>query len=98
MIVPSRRRHVEREDDFPADLISADEAVDLVVDAVAVGSKSVRRLTKKILKAQERLRRALHDDAWKAYLRLEELTNDRASKQMDLVVRWALAVGIRSRR
>lgn len=45
----------ERADDFPPDLVSDDEAIDLVIDAVVLGSKQLRRLSKKILKAQQRL-------------------------------------------
>ena len=45
----------ERADDFPPDLVSDDEAIDLVIDDVLMGSKQLRRLTKKILKAQRRL-------------------------------------------
>lgn len=87
-----------RDDDFPPDLISSDEAVDLVIDAVLIGSTPLRKLTKDVLKAQTRLRRAVDADGWAAYLELEEVVNERASVQMELLVRWALAAGARSRR
>ena len=86
------------DDDFPADLVTPEEALDLVTDAVLIGAKRLRKLTKKILHAQRRLRRAVNDDGWRTYLKLEELVNERASAQMDLLVRWALATGCRSRR
>ncbi len=41
-----------REDDFPPDLIDSDDALDLVIDAVLIGNAGLRRLTRKILKAQ----------------------------------------------
>ncbi len=85
-------------EDFPPDLIDADEALALVTDAVLIGNDGLRKLTKQILKAQKKLRRAVDDDGWKAYLGLEALVNERASIQMDVLVRWALAHGSRSRR
>ncbi|MBF5066843.1 hypothetical protein G6O45_26905, partial [Salmonella enterica subsp. enterica serovar Istanbul] len=75
-----------------------DEAIDLVIDAVLIGSKPLRAMTKKVLKAQRKLRKAVDDEGWAAYLRLEEILNERASAQMDLLVRWALGQGSRSRR
>lgn len=92
------RRNERGDDYFLPDLVTHDEAIDLVVDAVLLGSKQLRHLSKKILKAQRRLQRSVDRDSWKLYLALEELVNERASVQMDLLVRWALAAGARSRR
>ncbi len=89
-------RRSERDDDFPPDLIDPEEAIDLVIDAVLIGSKPLRRMTKDIMKQQKRLRRSVNDDAWKVFLKLEELLNERASKQMEVLVRWARAAGARS--
>jgi hypothetical protein len=50
--------------DFPPDQIDSDEAIDLVIDAVLIGSKPLRTMTKKVLRAQRRLRRAVDDDGW----------------------------------
>jgi hypothetical protein len=38
--------------DFSPDLLSDDDAIALVIDAVLSGSKRLRRVTKEILKAQ----------------------------------------------
>ncbi len=89
---------MKKTDDFPPDLIDADEALDLVVDGVLIGNDGLRKLTKKILKTQKKLRHAVDDEGWAAYLRLEALVNERASAQMDVLVRWALTHGSRSRR
>ena len=86
------------DDDFPPDLITSDEAIDVVIDAVLIGNGSLRKLTKKILRTEKRLRRAVDDDAWKVFLKLEELLNDRNARQMEILVRWALGHGPRSRR
>lgn len=88
----------ERADNFPPDLVSKDEAIDLVIDALLMGSRRLGRLSKKILKAQERLQHAVDADGWRAYLLLEELVNERVEEEMHLLVRWALGVGARSRR
>ncbi len=90
--------HRDPDDDFPPDLVTGDEALDLVIDAVLIGDDGLRKLTKKILKQQKKLRHAVDDEGWKSYLRLEELLNERASEQMDVLVRWALTHGSRSRR
>jgi hypothetical protein len=90
-----KRRH---DDDFPAELVTPDEAIDLVIDAVLSGNGGLRKLTKEILKQQSKLRHAVDDEGWKVFLKLEELLNERASAQMDLLLRWGLAHGSRSRR
>lgn len=87
-----------RDDDLPPDLVSSEEAINLVMDAVLIGSKPLRAMTKNVLKAQRKLKKAVDDDGWRAYLKLEEVVNERASVQMELLVRWALAAGARSRR
>ena len=90
--------HRDPDDDFPPDQIDSDEALDLVIDAVLIGNDGLRKLTMQILKQQKKLRHAVDDDGWKAYLKLEEVVNERASAQMDLLLRWGLAHGSRSRR
>lgn len=86
-----------RRQDFPPGLIDADEAIDLVIDAVLVGNGSLRKLTKQILKEQRKLRRTVDDEGWKQCLKLEEVVNARSDVQMQILVRWALAHGARSR-
>ena len=88
----------DHQDDFPLDLIDTDEAIALVIDGIMLGSKPLRKLTKRVLAAQRKLRKAVDDDGWKKYLALEEVVNERASAQMDVLVRWALGHGSRSRR
>lgn len=92
------RRKAKPAEDFPPDQIDSDEAIDLICDAVLIGNDGLRKLTKQILKHQKRLHRAVDDDGWKAYLKLEEIVNERATMQMDVLVRWALGTGSRSRR
>ena len=84
--------------EFSSEPISSAKAIDLVIDAVLTGSKPLRKLTKDVLKAQKKLRSAVDDEGWKDYLKLEEVVNERASMQMELLVRWALASAARSRR
>lgn len=84
------------DDDLDLDLVTEDEAIDLVIDAVLVGSKPLRKLTKKIRQLHRRLHRKVDADAWKVFLALEEVVNERASYQMNILVRWAF--GRRARR
>jgi len=87
-----------RTQDFPPELIDSDEAIDLLINAVLIGNAGLRKLTRRVLSEQERLRRAVDDEGWKAYLKLEEAVNARSDVQMQILVRWALAHGARSRR
>jgi hypothetical protein len=50
------------DDSFPADLVTADEAIEIVVDALMLGSKPLRAMTKKVLEAQRRLRKVVDDE------------------------------------
>ena len=54
-------------------------------------------LSKKIRRWGRRLHEAVDADAWMLYLRLEELVNDRAVMEQDLLVAWAFEQG-RTRR
>lgn len=70
--------------------MTEDEVIDLAIDTVLGASMGLKRLSKKILRAQRQLRSLVDDDAWRVYMRLEELANERASLQMELLARWAV--------
>jgi hypothetical protein len=61
--------------------------------AVLTHSKNRRKLTKDILRWQRRLQGAVDGEAWRVYLRLEEIVNERASFEQDVLVRWAFRQG-----
>jgi hypothetical protein len=50
---------------------------------------NVARLSKRILRAQQRLRRRCSNDAWSAYLLVESATNDRADHILHALARFA---------
>jgi len=79
------------------DHLTDEEIVAVVVDGVLAGSKPIRKLTKKILRAQRELHKTVKGNAWRVYLKLEELTNERADIQADLLVTWAFTAGARKR-
>jgi hypothetical protein len=85
-----------RRDEELRDHLTDDEVLGLVVDGVLAGSKPITKLTKKILRAQRELHKTVKGNAWQVYLRLEELANERASMQIDLIVTWFTA-GARKR-
>lgn len=62
----------------------------IAIDTALGASTGLKRLSKKILRAQRRLRSLVDDDAWRVYMRLEELANERASLQMELLARWGV--------
>jgi len=72
-----------------------DDALAVAVNELLLGSKSIRRLSKRVLRAQDRLQKAVDRRAWKRYLRLEVIGNDRTSQEMDLIIRWAFEAGKR---
>jgi hypothetical protein len=91
-------RHRKRENDgLLRDSLTDGEMLGLVMDGVLAGSKPIKKLTKRVLKAQRRPHRAVDPDAWRIYLRLEELVNERDSMQAELLVKWAFTAGARSR-
>lgn len=49
--------------------------------------------SRKVQRAQRRLRKLVDDAAWDAYLSVEEAVNERADAQLHLVARWAFAEG-----
>jgi hypothetical protein len=63
--------------------------------AVLERDEGRRPMTKAILRAQRKLQKSVSSDAWKLYLRLEELVNDRASREQDVLTRWAFREGRR---
>ena len=68
----------------------------LVMSGVLATSKSYRAATKKVLKEQRRLQRAIGKKEWRMFLALEEAMNDRAIIEADLIVRWAFAAAMRA--
>lgn len=68
------------------------------IDRVLMKSKKRRKLTKKILRLQDRLKRLVSVEAWHVYLKLEEVVNERAIVEQDLLVEWAFESGQKQRR
>ena len=58
----------------------------LIDDALARSAK-LRRISKRIRRAQQVLRGLCDDPAWDAYLKIEEATNARAYKELRLVLK-----------
>ncbi len=65
------------------------DALGLAIDEVLLRSKSYRKVSRQVRKAQQKLRQMMTRDAWMTYLHLEEIVNERALIEGDLLVRWA---------
>ncbi len=89
----SRRR--KGADDHVLTGITDEAMLSLVIGGVLASSKPIRRLTKKVLRAQRRLRARVSRKGWAEYLALEEVVNERASMEVELIARWAFAAGTR---
>jgi hypothetical protein len=79
-------------------VLKDEDALGDAIDRVIGSSKKNRKLSKKVRRAQRRLRRAVDDRAWQLYMALEEAVNARALLQDDLLIRWAFREGRRRRR
>jgi hypothetical protein len=79
-------------------IVRDDLALSDAIIAVLTKSKNRRKLTKAVLKWQRRLQRAVDGKAWRVYMRLEEIVNERASFEQDVLVRWAFRQGRRYER
>jgi hypothetical protein len=91
----SRRRR-DIEDDVLDDYVSDGEALALVIDGVLRSSSKIREQSRKIRKAQDRLRKMVKPEAWGHFLTLESMMNDRSSLEVELLVKWAFTAGVRS--
>ena len=78
-----------------ADIMNDDDALAMAVNELLLGSPVVRKLSKRVRHAQDRLQKVMERRAWKRYLRLEEIINDRTSRETDILVRWAFEAGKR---
>jgi hypothetical protein len=79
----------------PADL--ADNRVHAAVDGLFIDSAEYAKHTRKILAAQDKLQQLASDDAWIAYLEIEQAVNARVSMMVALIARWAFNEGRRHR-
>jgi hypothetical protein len=80
------------------DILSDVDAFGSAIDQMLLRSKRYRKMTRRVLRAQGRLRRAVRWKGWARYLRLEEVVNERAGHENELLIRWAFEQGRRSRR
>jgi hypothetical protein len=78
-----------------AAIMDDDDALAMAVNELLLGSKSIRRFSKRVRQAQERLQQVADRRVWKRYLQLEEIINDRTNRETDLIIRWAFEAGKR---
>ncbi len=77
-------------------ILTDEDALGLAIDEVLLGSKPFRQVSRRVRNVQRKLRRMMSRDAWKTYLRLEEVVNERAFIEGNLLVEWAFKSGRRS--
>jgi hypothetical protein len=76
-------------------ILHDEDALGLAIDAVLLRSNRFRRASRCVRKLQRKLRRMITRDAWLTYLRLEEVVNERAAIEADVLVEWAFKSGRR---
>jgi hypothetical protein len=77
-------------------ILNDEDALGLAIDEVLLRSKTFRRASRHVRKLQRKLRRKMTRDAWRLYLHLEEVVNDRAIVEQDVLIRWAFESGRRA--
>lgn len=73
------------------------DVIDFVIDEALAASRGEQRRTARVREAQKTLRGLVDAGAWKAYLDLENRVNDRAEKQMRVVVKRVFTIYVRAR-
>jgi hypothetical protein len=62
---------------------------------VLAGDAQHRKYRRRILRLQQELRHIVTDEAWQAYLKVEEASVARLAHAMDLITAWAFRQGRR---
>lgn len=94
----SRRSKRSRYPRLSAEAIANDSTLLSLVDSLFELNDSYGKHRRKILDAQDRLQELASEDAWIAYLDIEQLVNNRLNFMLATVARWAFNEGRRSRR
>jgi hypothetical protein len=80
-----------------AEILADADALSTMIGELLVSTKTYRKLSKRVRRAQDRLQKVVTDKAWKRYMRLEEVVNERTGEETDTLVRWAFEAGVRHR-
>lgn len=77
------------------EIMADDDALALAVEELLLGTRVIRKLTRRVRRAADRLQRVVNRRAWARYMLLEEVVNNRASQEVELLIRWAYEAGTR---
>jgi hypothetical protein len=77
------------------EIMADDNALALAIQEMLLGSRAMRKLSRRVRRAADRLHRVVNRKAWAKYMVLEEVVNDRATQEVELLVRWAYEAGRR---
>jgi hypothetical protein len=81
---------------IPQDVLD-DAARDAISEDI-FGTERLRKLSSRIRRRQRRLRALVGADAWRAYLQVEEASNERLGKALADVARVAFEAGLKAGR
>lgn len=82
-------------------IIDADEPPEKVLDTLieqALASPGLSKLSARIRRAQQKLRGVVDPDAWRRYLAVEEVANERLDIALTATARAAYAAGLQAGR
>lgn len=74
-------------------VVAADDLIWEAINDLLIGDAGYKGFNREFIRRQAELRRLVNDDAWRAYLAVEEMVNARAEHVLVTVVKWAFAEG-----
>ena len=74
-------------------IVSDEQALIEAMEAGLIEHRDIVRHRRRIIRRQQELRRVAGDEAWKAYLRVEEAANGRYDLALRVVAAWGFDEG-----
>ena len=90
--MPTRRDHHT----LDHEIVTDDQRLWEILNDVILAVPGYQRKRRKVIKQQEKLRALVDDEAWAAYMKIEQLVNDRNQAVVTAIARWAFSEGLRS--
>ena len=81
-----------------ADALDDQDQLGFVIDRVLLRDAEYRRLSRRVVRQQRKLKKLCRSEAWRRYLRVEAETSARHVHVLDLVARWAFDQGVQAGR
>ena len=78
------------------EIVAGDTLLAAAVDELLLTDPELAALQAKVIEAQVRLRAVLVDEAWEAYLGVDEAVGERLAEAVLVIARWAFTEGVKN--